>query len=219
MDNINKIFDNLGLAGSMPGVGGALGAGAVNPLVGALGLGASNPLGAAFGLGATDPAAAAGGAGVAAGNSSISGFGSIDPVDAGMMPIGEATGEFTGLNPSNASASPLSGFDEFSGDMITNLPGSEGESKEESKEEFNYSKMLKSIAAGTEKLASAEDSADPAPAPTMGNSRGGLPGGSIPMMYGNLAGASPGMNAIQSNRPMMGGPQNIQQVLQALSGR
>ena len=216
MNNINKMFDNLGLAGSMPGVGGALGAGAVNPLVGSLGLGALNPLGAALGLGATDPAAAGGGAGVAAGDSLTSGFGSIDPVDAGMMPMGQATGEFTGLSPSNASASPLSGFgDEFSGDVIMNLPGSDGPAQVE--EEFNYSKMLESISKGTEKLASAEDSPDFAPA--MGTNRGALPGGSVPMMYGNLTEASPGMNAIQSNRPMMGGPQNIQQVLQALSGR
>ena len=215
MNNINKMFDNLGLAGSIAGVGGPLVAGAENTLVGSLGLGASNPLGAALGLGATDPAAAGGGAGVAAGDPSISGFGSIGPVDAGMMPIGQATGEFTGLSPSNASASPLSGFDEFSGDMIMNLPGSDGPAQVE--EEFNYSKMLESISKETGKLASAEDSPDFAPA--MGTNRGALPGGSVPMMYGNLTEASPGMNAIQSNRPMMGGPQNIQQVLQALSGR
>lgn len=201
MNNINKMFDNLGLAGSMPGVGGALGAGAVNPLVGSLGLGALNPLGAALGLGATDPAAAAGGA--------------------GMMSDGLSSGG----NP----APTQSQTPDYS--YVNNLPDTlpdmqwpsvsvpDSVKAAEPEEEFNYSKMLKSIAEGTEELASAEDSADPTPAPVMGTSRGGLPGGSIPMMYGNLAGASPGMNAIQSNRPMMGGPQNIQQVLQALSGR
>ena len=223
MDNIYKIFDNLELAGSMPGVGGALGAGAANPLVGALGAGGMNPLGAAFGLGANDPLAAGAGllgAGMMSGGSSSGGNPAqasgqtpdYSSVDAGMMPIGDATGEFTGLSPSNASVSPLSGSDGFSGDVIMNLPGSDGSTQD--KEEFNYQKMLESIAAGTESLA---ESSEPTSMPSMGVSRGMAPQGQAPVMYGNMTGASPGMQAIKNNQPMIGGQPSIEQILQSLA--
>ena len=199
MDNINKIFDNLGLAGSMPGVGGALGAGAVNPLVGTLGAGAMNPLGAAFGLGANDPLAA--GAGL---------------LGAGMMSGGSSSGG----NPAQASGqTPDYGYidnlpDTLPDAPIPNVSVPDSVQAAEPEEEFNYQKMLESIAAGTESLA---ESSEPTSTPSMGVRRGMAPQGPAPVMYDNMIGASPGMQAIKKNRPMIGGQPSIEQLLQSLA--
>ena len=196
MNNINKIFDNLGLAGSIAGVGGPLVAGAENTLLGSLGLGASNPLGAAFGLGATDPAAAAGGAGMMSGGSS------------------------SGGNPAQASGqTPDYSYIDNLPDTVPDVPFPnvsvpDSVQAAEPEEEFNYLKMLESLAAGTESLA---ESSEPTSMPSMGASRGMAPQGPAPVMYGNMTGASPGMQAIKNNQPMIGGQPSIEQILQSLA--
>lgn len=191
MNNINKMFDGLGGIASLPGLG-----------VGIGGAGALNPLGAALGLGANDPLAA--GTGL---------------LGTGMMSDGSSSGG----NPAQVSGqtpdySYVDNLPSTVPDMqIPNVSVPDSVQAVEPKEEFNYSKMLESISKATGKLGSAEDSA--ASAPAMGVNRGSMQGGQAPVMYGNMIGASPGMQAIQDNRPMMGGPQNIEQLLNAISGR
>jgi len=199
MNNINKILDNLGLAGSIAGVGGPLVAGAENTLVGSLGLGASNPLGAAFGIGANDPLAA--GAGL---------------LGTGMMSDGLSSGG----NP----APTQSQTPDYS--YVNNLPDTlpdmqwpsvsvpDSVKAAEPEEEFNYQKMLESLAAGSESLA---ESSEPTSTPSTGVSRGMAPQGPAPVMYGNMTGASPGMQAIKNNQPMIGGQPSIEQILQSLA--
>lgn len=198
MNNINKIFDNLGLAGSIAGVGGPLVAGAENTLVGSLGLGASNPLGAAFGIGANDPLAA--GAGL---------------LGTGMMSGGSSSGG----NPAQASGqTPDYSYVDNLPDTVPDAPipkvsVPDSVQAAEPEEEFNYSKMLESISKATGKLGSSENS----PAPAAGISRGAASGVGAPMMYGNMTGASPGMQAIKNNQPMIGGQPSIEQILQSLA--
>jgi len=213
MDNINKILDGLGGIASIPGLGAGIG-----------GVGGLNPLGAALGIGANDPLAAGVGilgGGMMSGGSSSDGnpaqaLGQTPDysyVDAGMMPIGDATGEFTGLSPSNASVSPLSGSDGFSGDVIMNLPGSDGPAQD--KKEFNYQKMLEGIAAGSEYMSEASQDTQQSAGGT--TTRGSLPAQPMTNLYGNMGGNSPAMQAIQNSKSMIGAQPSIEQILQSLA--
>ena len=213
MNNINKILDGLGGIASIPGLGAGIG-----------GVGGLNPLGAALGIGANDPLAAGAGllgTGMMSGGSSSGGNPAqasgqtpdYSYVDAGMMPIGDATGEFTGLSPSNASVSPLSGSDGFSGDVIMNLPGSDGPAQD--KKEFNYQKMLEGIAAGSEYMSEASQDTQQSAGGT--TTRGSLPAQPMTNLYGNMGGNSPAMQAIQNSKSMIGAQPSIEQILQSLA--
>lgn len=189
MNNINKMFDGLGGIASLPGLGAGIGgAGALNPLGGALGLGANDPLAAGTGL-----------------------------LGTGMMSDGSSSGG----NPAQASGQTpdYSYVDNLPSTVpdapIPNVSVPDGVQAADTEEEFDYGRMLESLAAGSESFAEASES----PQQSAGGvvSRGSMPAQPVINPYASLGGQSPAMSAIQNSRPMIGAQPSIEQILQSLA--
>ena len=185
------MFDRLGGMTSLPGldagIGGAVG---FNPLGGALGLGVNDPLAAGTGL-----------------------------LGTGMMSDGSSSGG----NPAQASGqTPDYSYIDNLPDTVPDAPipkipasAIDGVQAADPEEEFDYGRMLESLAAGSEAFAEASES----PQQSAGGvvSRGSMPAQPVTNPYASLGGQSPAMSAIQNSRPMIGAQPSIEQILQSLA--